>query len=302
MAGIRIAQLSDTHFLEDGQEPEGGAAYDTDAAFEAVFDDMAGLADLDAVVVTGDVADHGRAAQYRKAASAFARFDVPVNVCPGNHDFVTPFTANVGRANVNTSRMVEMGSWAFVFVDSSAGLMEADATGLLVDPPGEQRLHNNGVLGATEAQWVRSVCAETSAEHIFIWLHHPPEPPLPLCRDDAYAAEWAALLADLPRVRGMAGGHTHVPDEYEFAGRPVFVCPSFKNNFSMDPQSWLPPGYRTFEFAEDGTIQSECHLVDGEAWPRRPFGRTLRSLFMGEITHDELRAIVAQRAGGATTD
>ena len=31
---IRIGQLSDTHFLEDGAEPEGGFAYDTGAAFQ----------------------------------------------------------------------------------------------------------------------------------------------------------------------------------------------------------------------------------------------------------------------------
>jgi hypothetical protein len=41
-------------------------------------------------------------------------------------------------------------------------------------------------------------------------------------------------------VRGMAGGHTHVPDAYEFT--------------------------------PDGSVSGNVHLVDDERWPRRPLG------------------------------
>lgn len=294
---VRIAQLTDTHFLEDGEAPEGGHAYDTDAAFDAVVEHLGDHAGFDLVVVTGDVADHGRAGQYRKAADAFARLQAPVNVCPGNHDLDAPFTAGIGRPGVGTSRLVEVGAWAFVFVDSSAGLMELDEHGLPVDPPGEDRLHNNGALGRREAAVVRRLCGQTSADHIFIWLHHPPGVEVPFVRNDAYTEEWRAVLADVAGVRGFGGGHTHIPDEYELAGRPVFVAPSLKNNFSLDPKTWLPPGYRTYEFEADGTIVSELHLVDDDRWPRRPFGRALTSLFMGELTFAELAEIAARRAG-----
>ena len=293
---IRVVQLSDTHFLEEGAEPEGGHSYDTAEAFDAVFDHVSG--DLDLVVVTGDVADHGRAEQYRRAGDAFARFDAPVNVCPGNHDFDVAFSAGMGRPGVSTSRVIEAGVWAFVFVDSSAGIMDMDDSGLHVDPPGEERLHNNGRLGSREAAWVRSVCAQTTAEHVFVWLHHPPAPGLPMSHDDANEAEWHELIADLPNVRGLGGGHTHVPHEYEFAGRQVFVAPSLKNNFDIDNRQWLPPGYRSYEFGVDGTVVSEVHLVDDERWPRRPFGRALHALFMGELSFDELAEIAARRAAG----
>mgnify|MGYP001312770186 CR=1 FL=1 len=53
---IRILQLSDTHFLEDGADPEGAAAYNTDEAFDAVFRHIGEHDDLDLIVVTGDVA------------------------------------------------------------------------------------------------------------------------------------------------------------------------------------------------------------------------------------------------------
>ena len=301
MSGIvRIAQLSDTHFLEVGEEPEGGQAYDTAAAFEAVYDHMADLATdepFDMIVVTGDVADHGRDGQYRRAADAFSRFDVPVNVCPGNHDFDDAFRAGIARPNVNTSRVVEVGPWAFVFVDSNDGATVQNKHGVWVDPPGEDRLHTNGSLGQREADWIRRICEATTAEHVFIWLHHPPGPTLPLCQDAGYLAEWQALVPDVAKLRGFGGGHTHVPTEYEFEGHPVFVSPSFKNNFSIEPQQWLPPGYRTYEFHPDGTVTSEVQLVpEDDRWPIRPFGRLLKSLFMGEVNYDQMREIVARKA------
>ena len=296
MAPVRIAQLSDTHFLEDGAEAEGGAAYDTDAAFDAVFEHLAGLPfSPDLVVVTGDVADHGRPAQYRKAADALARFDVPVVACPGNHDFVVPFTAGMGRASVHTSRVVEIGSWAFVFADTTTGLMESGPGGLPVDPPGEIRLHSNGSLGSAEAALIESLCHTTEAEHVFLWVHHPPAPLQPISYDEAYVQQWQGLLGQLPPIAGIGAGHTHVPDAYEFEKVPVFVAPSLKNNFSMEPQTWLPPGYRTYEFAADGTVTSELHLVDDERWPRRPFGRAIASLFNGELSYDQLAEIATRQ-------
>ena len=295
-APFRIAQLSDTHFLEDGAPAEGGeGAYDTDQAFDAVYDHISANHDLDMVVVTGDIADNGFADEYRKAAEAFSRFDVPVNVCPGNHDHFGHYSARMGRPGVSTSRVIEIDTWAHVFVDSAAGTLIDQPSGTVVDPPEQARLHSNGVLGGREAAWIRETCDTIAAEHIFIWLHHPPAAPLGLTEDAAYEAEWRALLRDLPRVRGFGGGHTHVPDDYEIDGRPVAVSPSLKNNFSMDPQTWLPPGYRTYEFAPDGSWSSDTHLVDDERWPRRPFGSLLASLFRGDIGHDELRQIIERR-------
>jgi len=294
---VRILQLSDTHFLEDGVDPEGGAAYNTSEAFDAVFGHIGDHDHLDMVVVTGDVADHGGVAEYRKAADAFSQFRVPVNVCPGNHDFDAVFTSGMARPGVSTSRVVEVGPWAFLFVDSSAGTMLDQDNGLRIDPPGQDRLHTHGSLGAREAAWVHQMCDTTSAEHVFVWLHHPPEPPVAMCRDDAYAAEWHEILGAHAKIRGFGGGHTHIPDDYALMGRPVFVSPSFKNNFSLDPQTWLPPGYRTYEFGADGSITSEAVLVDDERWPRRPFGRLLGSLFRGEISFAEMDEIIARRSG-----
>ncbi|MCP5026529.1 MAG: hypothetical protein GY929_09615 [Actinomycetia bacterium] len=293
---IRVIQISDTHFLEDDAEPEGGHSYDTDAAFEAVLGHLGDHVDHDMVVVTGDLADHGRFEQYRKAADAFARFEIPVVVTPGNHDQDAAFTAGMGRPGVATSRVVEVGSWAFLFVDSSAGNMVEHASGRHVDHADyAHRLHSEGSLGEREATWVHDMCATTEAEHVFVWVHHPPGCAVPLMKASKYTAEWSTVLSALPQIRGLGAGHTHIPDVYGFEDREVHVAPSFKNSFDIRNETWLPPGYRTYRFDPDGSVTSELHLVDDERWPRRPIGRALKALFMGEITFEQLREIAARQ-------
>jgi hypothetical protein len=95
---------------------------------------------LDLVVVTGHIADHGRAAQYRRAAELFGTLPAPVNVCPGNHDQHLAFSVGMARPTIGTSRAMEVGNWCFLFVE---------------------------------------------ADHVFIWLHHPPEAPVGLTEDVA---------------------------------------------------------------------------------------------------------------------
>ena len=74
-----------------------------------------------------------------------------------------------------------------------------------------------GALGDRESSWLRDMHSTTDAEHVFIWLHHPPAAG-GLSRDDSYTAEWKSLLPDLNKVRGMGGGHTHIPTHYDFEG------------------------------------------------------------------------------------
>lgn len=297
---FRVAQLSDTHFLEPDAGPEGGFAYDTSAAFDAALAHLRARDTApDLVVVTGDIADHGRPEQYEIALDAFVQLPGRVHLCPGNHDFDAPLRAEAARYDVHLPRVTTHGPWAFVYVDSNAGGMIDDGAGGRVDPPGEQRLHSHGSLGADESAWLRDTLRDLDAEHVFVWLHHPPAPDVALSYDEGYAREWSALVDALEDVRGFGAGHTHVPVTYRFADRPVFVAPALKNNFDLDASTFLPPGYRSYEFGDDGSIASEVHLLDDDRWPRRPMGRAVRSLFAGEITFVELDAIVARKRAEA---
>ena len=77
-----IAHLSDPHF--------GGAEHHA-ARAAAVMEYLHKLErPVDAVVVTGDVADHGLPEEYRQAAEVL-KYQAPLLFCPGNHDVRAAF-------------------------------------------------------------------------------------------------------------------------------------------------------------------------------------------------------------------
>ncbi|MFD0788746.1 metallophosphoesterase, partial [Micromonospora azadirachtae] len=72
-----IAHLSDTHLDSHPRSAERTAR---------VMDHLNGLPrPVDAILVTGDIADHGEVAEYELAARLLAS-PTPVLLCPGNHD------------------------------------------------------------------------------------------------------------------------------------------------------------------------------------------------------------------------
>ena len=256
---IRIGQLSDTHFVEPGEPPEGGFSYDIVEAFGAVRDHMHAGPELDFVVITGDVADHGRPAQYRVALDAFEQLPGPVHVTPGNHDQDAAFQVGMGATKVSTPRVVHRDNWCFVFVDSNLGLMVDDGNGHRVDPDYSQRLWGNGLLGSAQREWLRQLCDHTAADHVFVWLHHPPgqgNGAVPASAD--YVDEWRSLLADLPIIRGFGGGHTHMPLTAELDGVPVHVCPALKNNFDLDRGTLDPQAVFT-SHQRQILLHGHCH-------------------------------------------
>lgn len=296
---IRIGQLSDTHFLSQGEDPEGGFGYDIDAAFDAVLGDMEhkhAVLPFDLVVVTGDVADHGRPDQYQVAGKALQRVPAPVVVTPGNHDQDATFTAGMGT----TPRVIELENWCFLLVDSNSGVMLDDGNGGRVDPDYNERLWGNGSLSTAEAAWINEACAATEADHVFVWLHHPVGTDNgAVSQSNAYEDEWREVLAANPMIRGLGAGHTHMPTIVDFAGRSVHVCPSLKTNFDAEITVMLPPGWLSYFFEPDGTFGSEVHLVDGDAWPRRSLPRSVAALLRGDISHAEFDAIVARKTAQA---
>lgn len=75
---IVLAHVSDIHL--DGTEVRAERA-------RRVLTYLAGLPRaVDAVLVSGDIADHGTAEEYAEARELLGGLPVPVLTCPGNHD------------------------------------------------------------------------------------------------------------------------------------------------------------------------------------------------------------------------
>jgi 3',5'-cyclic-AMP phosphodiesterase len=289
---FRVAQFSDTHFSTPGNRSHGGFGYDTDAAWDAVFahafsSDHKGSEPVDYVVVTGDIADNGRADEYEIAARQLARIPVPANICSGNHDYQVPFDAGLPRPGLTQSRTLRIENWLFLFADSNFAGRDIAADGSVHDR--EDRREESAELGARERTWIAETLAATDAEHAFLWAHHPPYA-RGLFNSETYNAELESLFAAQPKLCGMGAGHTHTDIEFTVGKRTGFVCPAFTINLDFVNKTTLPPGYRTYEFSNDGTVASRCHLIDHPQWRRRKLPDASIQWILGEISFLEMRS------------
>jgi 3',5'-cyclic AMP phosphodiesterase CpdA len=215
-----LAHLSDTH-LDDTPESAARTA--------RVLDHLNALpGPLDAILITGDIADNGREDEYRLAAKLFAS-PLPVLVCPGNHDVRDAYRkgllgiAEGGTAPINSRH--DVAGAVFLLCDSSI--------------PGA----DEGRLDETTMAWLAGQLATVPAgTPVFIAFHHPPvELHHPVADSIRLfdAEPLAALIAAHPQVVAVLTGHAHTAATSTFAGRPLLVAPGVISTLRMP---WEGPG------------------------------------------------------------
>jgi len=201
-----LAHISDLHL--DGSERATTRA-------RRVRDHLWGLPGaVDALLVTGDIADHGAEAEYEEAARLLSDAPFPVLTCPGNHDSRAPYRkALLGEppsdGPVNSVR---------VFDDAAVLMCDSSIPGA-----------DEGALDDGTYDWIEATLDELGGgRRALLAFHHPPvalHHPLPdryrLARPDRLAA----LLDRRPEIAGLITGHAHTPAASVFAGRPLMVGP-----------------------------------------------------------------------------
>ncbi|MEV0975613.1 metallophosphoesterase [Streptomyces sp. NPDC049915] len=173
---------------------------------------------VDALLVTGDIADHGAEAEYEEAARVLGLHDgsapVPVLTCPGNHDRRAAYRkALLGQPAsgepVNSVRVFAGG--AVLMCDSSI--------------PGR----DDGALEAATYDWIETTLDELGGRlPILLAFHHPPvalHHPLPDSYRLGRPQALAALMERRPEIAGLVTGHAHSAAATTFAGRPLVVGP-----------------------------------------------------------------------------
>ncbi|MEV6941666.1 metallophosphoesterase [Streptomyces sp. NPDC051172] len=173
---------------------------------------------VDALLVTGDIADHGAEAEYEEAARILglgeADTPFPVLTCPGNHDSRAPYRkALLGQpaadGPVNSAHVFDEG--AVLMCDSSI--------------PGR----DEGALCEETYDWIEATLDELDGSlPALLAFHHPPvalHHPLPDSYQLGDPGRLAALLERRPEIAGLITGHAHTPAASVFAGRPLMVGP-----------------------------------------------------------------------------
>ena len=246
MPGARpflLVQLSDPHIGADwvDADPVAGLA-------AAVASVRSLLPEPDAVLISGDLADHAAAAEDEQLRQLMAPLDAPLYVLAGNHDDRRALHRHFGVPGADGEPVqyaVDLGALRLVVLDSTR--------------PGE----DPGALDAERLAWLDATLTAAPEALTLVAMHHPPlrtgspawdEIGLP--DDDRLAL--GTVLDRHSQVRRLVAGHVHRGITAELAGRPVLSVPSTyvqgRLNFESD----------TIELAADPAGFAVHAVLDGE--------------------------------------
>ena len=207
-----LAHLSDTHV---------GATDEATPRIQRVLAHLDGLRQRpDAVLITGDLADHGTEDEYEQLKSLLG--DRDVLMCPGNHDRRAAYRkvllgADADDAPINS--VADRPGGRFVLLDSSI--------------PGE----DGGRLDDTTLAFLAHALRDCDRElPVFVAFHHPPvELHVPFIDEIRQRDEerLAAVVAEHPNVVALLCGHAHLPAASTFAGRPLLVAPGVVSTLGL---------------------------------------------------------------------
>ncbi|MEU6984061.1 metallophosphoesterase [Streptomyces sp. NPDC046324] len=244
---LLLAQISDLHL--DGSERATRRA-------ARVMDYLRALPrPVDAVLVTGDIADHGAEAEYEEAARILAA-PFPVLTCPGNHDVRPAYRkALLGEAPDPgpVNRIHHVGGVAVLMCDSTI--------------PGR----DEGRLDAATLDWIDTRLAALPRDTpALIAFHQPPvalHHPLPDAGMLEEPGQLAALLDAHPQVVAVLTGHAHTAAASTFAGRPLIVGPAVTWTLRMPWEGDRPadrdqpPGLAFHVLGDDRRLTTHYRVV-----------------------------------------
>jgi len=232
-----LAHLSDTH-LDGGQ-------LRLDRLRRAVGE--AASAGADAVIVTGDLTDHGAAAEYEQFASAMPA-DRPWLATVGNHDRREPARACLLPGSSGPlDRVLDIAGLRLIALDS------------LVEGVPEGRL-------AAESLEFAAWALDGSPGPAVIALHHPPVAVghEVIDRLGLREPEGLAELGRHPRLAAILTGHVHTSLAARFAGAPLLGAGGVASTMRL--------GSKTDPVADEGAVPAfAVHVFDDAGWVRTVF-------------------------------
>lgn len=249
-APLRLVQITDCHLGE--RAGNRLLNVDTDMSLAAVL----GLVKqqqprIDALLMTGDLADSGSAPAYRRVSYATEKLASTVRWLPGNHDCAVTMRGALGD-DPRLCRNLLIGDWQIVMLDSAVA--------------GEV----GGHLSASE---LAALCQCLQAEplrHALVCVHHPALAVGCAWIDDqmiANADEFWSALAPFAQVRAVLSGHVH--QEFDALRGEVRVLTSPSTCVQFAPHSddfrvdAAAPGYRWLDLHADGRIDTGVERLQG---------------------------------------
>lgn len=242
-----LVQLTDLHIREPGR-----LAYrrvDTSRYFREMVGSVLALRQKpDAVVITGDLTDFGRAVEYASLREQIAPLEaagLPVYLMPGNHDdraelrraFPTHRYLGDGPADGFVQFAVDVGPLRLIALDTCVPMRSA------------------GALDAERLAWLATQLDASTDRPVVIAMHHPPFQTLIGHMDKIGllqgSAELEAIVSKHRNVERVICGHLHRAIDVRFGGTIASTAPGPAHQVCLDldadaPSAWTlePPSFR----------------------------------------------------------
>ncbi|WP_405014262.1 metallophosphoesterase [Kitasatospora sp. NBC_01539] len=251
-----LAHLSDIHLGQDHGGDGGARAEARAARVMAYLEALPGP--VDAVLVTGDIADHGRPEEYAAAARVLASARHTVLTCPGNHDVREAYLAGLAGEEPSAgpvNRLHELPGLTVLMLDSSV--------------PGR----DEGRFDEETLAWLDTTLTHARRDvPAVVALHHPPVPLHQPTVDRIRlqdAERFAAVLRCHRQVAAVLCGHAHTGAATRFAGLPLAVAPGVVSTVTLPWEGGPgiafdhPPVIAFHVLDEDGRLTTHQRVVVG---------------------------------------
>jgi len=248
MNAIHLVQLTDLHIREPGRLAYG--RLDTAPYLRTALDSIARLRQRpDALVLTGDLTDFGREAEYSHLQSLLSALDLPVYLLPGNHD---------DRAQMRRSFPEHgyLGDGEFIQYSVDLGPLQ------LIALDSVEAGHSAGRLCSQRLAWLARELERQRDRPVILAIHHPPFRTLIGHMDRIGLLEGTVelerLVAEHGKVQRVICGHLHRTIYRGFGGTVASTAPSPAHQVSLNlsedaASSWIlePPGFHIHVWTSD---------------------------------------------------
>jgi len=250
---VILVQITDTHIREAGR-----LAYnrvDTALGLEATIASVCAMRQPpDAVVVTGDLVDFGRPAEYARLRDLLSPLTMPVYLLPGNHD-----DRDQLRAAFPEHPWL---SESVTTADGAPAIQYALQVGrlhlLTLDTVAHGQSH--GELCDARLDWLQTQLEARAGEPVVIAMHHPPFTTLIGHMDriglTSGIERLGRIVARHPNVERIVCGHLHRSIDVRFGGTIASTCPgpAHQVTLDLDPDAastftMEPPGFRVLAWS-----------------------------------------------------
>jgi Icc protein len=195
--------------------------------------------------ITGDLIQDDTAAAYENFRDALAPLGLPLACLPGNHDVRALMKAALSTEPFSYCPTLRLGNWLLISADSCV-------TG-----------QAGGRLAESELRRIEQLLQENDAEHVVVFLHHPPVVMGSRWLDSVgleNAEAFLGLLQAHSNVRAAVFGHVHQPYDAQHGSVRIIGTPSTCRQFKEKSDTFAvderPPAYRRLVLQANGRIDT----------------------------------------------